>query len=99
MGLELEAELAQAHAMLDVLATRLSAIPEGDRGNLANELASLRGRWGEARDQAENAKESGGDLRRQYEAASRAALGEVQDGLAQMIAGMNQRFAGHPPTR
>jgi hypothetical protein len=93
----LGSELAQAHAMLDILATRLSAIPASSRAEFEPQLAPLRRRWGEAQEAYQNAKESGGDSRRQFQQDSRAALDEVQDGLLQMITQMNQRFAGHPP--
>jgi hypothetical protein len=92
----LGSELAQAHAMLDIIATRLSAIPASSRAEFEPELAPLRRRWGEAQETYQKAKESGGESRREFQKESRAALDEVQDGLLQIVTRMNQRFAGHP---
>ena len=96
---ELEAELAQAQAMIDVLTTRISAIPEADRAHFDGELQPLRARWRDARWSYDEAKAKGGEVRRQYERQSRDALGEVQDGLLRLIGEMNRHYAGHPPPR
>jgi hypothetical protein len=92
----LAGELAQARSMLDVIATRLTAVPADERADLEQELAGLRRRWGDAQQAYDVAKASGGELRAEDEKRSRAALEEVQDGLLQLVSEMNTRFAGHP---
>jgi hypothetical protein len=93
----LGAELAQARSMLDVIATRLSAIPAADRSGLEQKLAQLRRRWSDAQQSFDAGKASGGEVRAEDERKSRKALDEVQDGLLQLVSEMNTRFAGHPP--
>jgi hypothetical protein len=93
----LASELAQARSMLDVVATRLSAIPAGERADLDRELRQIRRRWDAAHEAYEAAKASTGGVRAAHEQASRAGLDEVQDGLLRFISQMNTRFAGHPP--
>ena len=75
-----KAELAQARALLDVIATRLSALPANARAPFDAELERLRGRWEEAK-----------------ESSDERVLEQVQDGILQLISGMDARFAGHPP--
>jgi len=78
-----------------VITTRLDALPAGARTGF--DLEPLRQRWRDARYQYDLAKQSGGEIRKQHEEQSRAALQEVQDGLLDIITRMNERFAGHPP--
>jgi hypothetical protein len=96
-GASLGAELAQARAMLDVLATRLSAITPGERGDLGTQLSQLRDRFGEAQRSYDAAQATVGARRSEDEQHSRAVLDEVQDGLFRIVSEMNARFAGHPP--
>jgi hypothetical protein len=96
---ELEAELAQARSMLDIIETRLSAIPASERADFEPQLAPLRARWGEAQEEYLAAQAEGGECRREGEKRSRAALEQVQDGLLGLVAQMNERFAGHPPSQ
>jgi hypothetical protein len=93
----LSSELAQARAMLDVCARRLTAVPAGERADLDPELAELRSRWDTAQKAYEAAEGTVGGRRAEYEAQSRGALEEVQDGLLLLVSQMNTRFAGHPP--
>jgi hypothetical protein len=92
----LDAELAQARSMLDVVATRLSALPQAERPELESKLGRLRQRWGDAQQALDAAKATGGERRSEHERDSRAALDEVQDGLLALVSEMNTRFAGHP---
>jgi hypothetical protein len=93
----LSSELAQARAMLDVLATRLSAVPADQRADLEPELDRLNARWSEAQQSYDKAKATGGEERAAGEKKSREALEAVQDGLLQLVSEMNKRFVGHPP--
>ncbi len=87
-------ELAQARAMLDIIARRLGAIPAAEHADLDPKLGALRARWNDADVAYEEAKNFVGEERRDRERDSRAALDEVQDGLLAMVMEMNRRFAG-----
>ncbi len=87
-------ELAQARAMIDIIGTRLAAIPAAERADLDPKLGALRARWKDADVAYEEAKELFGDQRAHLERDSRAALDEVQNGLLATVMEMNRRFAG-----
>jgi hypothetical protein len=93
----LRSELATTRSMLDVVATRLSALPPGEREGFETELDRLRDRLDDAQDAFDTGKKIGRELRPEEEKLSRETLDEVQNGLLQLVSEMNARYGGHPP--
>jgi hypothetical protein len=94
----LATQLAQARSMLDILGTRIGALPGGERAEFELELEKLRRRWGDAKQSYDASRAAfGGELGARDERNCRMALDDVENGVLALVSEMNTRYAGHPP--